>query len=1807
MKPSVKINFMLPLFLFICALGALLLWPGNVRAEEVNIGAFKLTTEGVQGTDYSYDEQEKVLTILTNTPITIANKASGATKDRIVVAESVKGGAITLDGVDIEFDSKDSNDNYHCAFSLEGSARVSLTLADNSDNTLTSGFGCAGIQAPRGTTLTLSGSGSLKATGGSKGAGIGGGDGRAGGEISITGGIVTAKSGGSGAGIGGGDGGAGGDTSITGGIVTAEGVVSGAGIGSGWNGHSGGNISITGGVVMATGGADGGAGIGGGYYGAGGDISITGGSVTAKGGDAGLTGGNGAGIGGGSVKATGGGNGAQDIGHGDNVTDPGTLTTTRGGQPVDLDRDVVTLDGKAAGIANRTVTGLTAGVNTGVNRTENLAADEYGIHDMKTDADGKVYLYLTEADNELVSQRASLKLDGLDPLYTGLFDAARTAALNDQIDNPGTIDLSKDLQPGNNLYIWNDSYGIGADKDKAQTNRFPYSGDYTLSGGTKDQPIQNSVTVMADYQGMNAKGETLKTITLNGLNIKFSADPKDTDHCAFSLERKIEAGASVSLTLAENSDNTLTSGWNCAGLQAPEGTALTIGGSGSLNATGGFDGAGIGGGSNRFGGDISITGGIVKAESRTTGAGIGGGLEGAGGTISITGGIVTATGGNADSDGGSGAGIGGGKKQAGGDISITGGIVVATGGAGGGAGIGSGFEYIESAGTIAIAGGSVTATGVNGGAGIGGGLEGFGGTVTIDGGSVKAIGGGSDAQDIGHGAIVEDRHSGTLKNTAGSDVYRVTVQLAGVSAEIPVFKADEPKPENYGLEDVQTDDAGKLYFYLPANDPEHLETWTTVSVRKANPDGDLATGDLWMENNHNNTLEAGKDDTGLRYSDAQFTYNGKAQAPALMRGDKPAKADRVFYKSSQTNWGADNQNINAGSGHRIVSQINADKTSETGQKIIGTEYNIEQANTTVTDLPTASLLTYGQKLSDSKLEGGKAKDAGGKDLPGTFTWAEPEIKPSVSDSDKTKYTVIFTPEDKNYRTVDDNKITVKVDKADSTLDVKVSQDTITYGDSFSLTAVPAINNTLTKAAEDTVDFYLGDPTANQLLASAKVANGKAFAEINKDNGHYPDAGTVTITAVYGGSGSLKGATGTAQLTVNPAAGRGSVSLKGWTYGETANSPVPQSDTNGTDNVSYQYKEQGAADSTYKADQPTLPGDYTVKATFAATTNYKEVIATADFKISGKKLEGLSLSDDTCTYDGAPHSLAVKGEIPPECTVTYEPENATDAGDYPTTATISGQGYETLELTATLHISKATPTMTLTAEPEKEIKVGEPVELTVEVKGVKGEPLTGSVELLGQTLTLENGQATAEYKPENTNPTKITADYTSDDANYKDAQASITLTANKKVREDIIIKDATKIFGDLPFKLSPTGGSLQDGETYTYESNDTTVAEVDAEGIVTLKTAGSAQITVSVDESDAWNKAEATMTLTVNKGDIAGITFESQKLTANGKPQSIEISGSPLPDGASVSYTGNGKTESGVYPVTANIDGGQNYNNLTLNATMTIVNPYAPVKPTTPDEVADAIDQLPTAEEYDKMTDEEKEVVKEAVDTVVDGITEMTPEEQAKIPEDKIEKLGDLYDKVYNVVILKDTSAAENLKTHVKEEDIKVYGAGMAAKSKGKDVKITIIQDRPTGGEAMAFSLKLFIKEGDDYTPVELSTPIVIEFPLPESVKAEGLEIHHLNPDGSLKEILYPKFNGRELTFMTTSFSNFLFVETGKPTPTPVPTPGPSPTPTPKQKVTNPLTGKTLTMETAMGTGAVILSVTALIALGGWQLFRKRSK
>ena len=648
--------------------------------NEQTTGAFTVTG-GTLGTDYTYDNNNKVLTINTGTAITIKNTdPSTPTNDRIEVAENVSAN-ITLAGVNIDVSASE----YIAAFKIadDSHENVTITLADDSVNMLKSGDKCAGLQKNGGEAdigkLTIQGgTGKLIAEGGGSSAGIGGGNQGTGSNIEISGGTVSATGTAGGAGIGGGKGYSGSIITISGGTVTAIGTDGGAGIGGGYDG-TGYDITISGGIVTATG-STGGAGIGGGEYREGYNITISGGTVTATGGmyGAGIGGGGVRGSGsditinGGSVKAT----GANSIGGGQNCD---AVTPTNDGTTPVYPITIENPDSKEV---------LIDGVSyTPVN------------HKSVDGNDTNLYAYLT-GEPHLV------KVGEKTCFYVFNSESKAFIAIPFIINstNGGALTYGTDYD-----------YADGAltiKSDKA----------VTIKNVDPNTPTTDRIEV-AD--GVSAN------ITLAGVNINVS-DMGET--AAFKIAD--DSTGNVTITLANGTENTLKSGTNCAGLQKnggeETGTLIIQGGSngtGNLTAiggSGGYGAAGIGGGSRGSGSNITISGGTVTANGKGEGAGIGGGPGGTGSNIIIKRGTVTAT-------GVEGAGIGGGINGSGSNITISGGTVTATGVGGAGIGGGNGGEGSN----ITISGGTVTATGV-GGAGIGGGSRGYGSNITISGGNVTA-------------------------------------------------------------------------------------------------------------------------------------------------------------------------------------------------------------------------------------------------------------------------------------------------------------------------------------------------------------------------------------------------------------------------------------------------------------------------------------------------------------------------------------------------------------------------------------------------------------------------------------------------------------------------------------------------------------------------------------------------------------------------------------------------------------------------------------------------------------------------------------------------------------------------------------------------------------------------------------------------------------------------------------------------------------------------------------------------------------
>ena len=282
--------------------------------------------------------------------------------------------------------------------------------------------------------------------------------------------------------------------------------------------------------------------------------------------------------------------------------------------------------------------------------------------------------------------------------------------------------------------------------------------DKVLNLTLKDVKIDVSDT--GDQYDWDQKGKAALSVQGKG-NVEIELDGNN-ELKSGTQSAGLEKTSTGTLTLKDDSKEagslTATGGNNAAGIGGGfqgNGENITITG-GTVNATGGFSAAGIGGGREGKGENITITGGTVNATSND-GAGIGGGLLGSGENITITGGTVNATG----TDG---AGIGGGNGGVGKNITITGGTVTAAGGFGN-AGIGGGNGSDGE--NITITGGTVTATGGEGGAGIGGGAEGGGGNnITIKGGTVTATGGGNRGNS---GAGIGGGSSGSGENITIND------------------------------------------------------------------------------------------------------------------------------------------------------------------------------------------------------------------------------------------------------------------------------------------------------------------------------------------------------------------------------------------------------------------------------------------------------------------------------------------------------------------------------------------------------------------------------------------------------------------------------------------------------------------------------------------------------------------------------------------------------------------------------------------------------------------------------------------------------------------------------------------------------------------------------------------------------------------------------------------------------------------------------------------------------------------------------
>ena len=416
-------------------------------------------------------------------------------------------------------------------------------------------------------------------------------------------------------------------------------------------------------------------------------------------------------------------------------------------------------------------------------------------------------------------------------------------------------------------------YGdIKVDQDKVS---------YTDKDGTKYDNEKNedgdiTITGKSDENTVSVKDAD---VTFKDLEIDRSASSTAADGAAVS----VSGNSSIEL----DGKNTISSGMGHAGIEkADDNGTMTIKDdnnvSGSLTANGGFGGAGIGGGNNADGSDITITGGTIIANGGFGGAGIGGGSSsisggGNGSDITISGGNVTANGGTA------GAGIGGGDGDAANGLNKE---SDSTGG-----GRGSNIT-ISGKNTIVKAEGGAEA------AGIGGGRSGDADTIEITDSTVISNGHDSDNGNSGAGIGGGGFGAG---GGAGGGISNITIKDADVTAGADAGGAG-----------IGSGNASGLIIYYPNWKDEHpnegVASDITISggrVKASGGDdsagiggGYLGSGsDITIKDNADVTANGGKWGAGIGNGGGKDDVRGEEIAPDISGIDSTGQGYINYYDS----------------------------------------------------------------------------------------------------------------------------------------------------------------------------------------------------------------------------------------------------------------------------------------------------------------------------------------------------------------------------------------------------------------------------------------------------------------------------------------------------------------------------------------------------------------------------------------------------------------------------------------------------------------------------------------------------------------------------------------------------------------------------------------------------------------------------------------------------------------------------------------------------------------------------------------------
>ena len=295
-----------------------------------------------------------------------------------------------------------------------------------------------------------------------------------------------------------------------------------------------------------------------------------------------------------------------------------------------------------------------------------------------------------------------------------------------------------------------------------------------------------------------------------------------------------------------------------------------------------------------------------------------------------------------------------------------------------------------------------------------------------------------------------------------------------------------------------------------------------------------------------------------------------------------------------------------------------------------------------------------------------------------------------------------------------------------------------------------------------------------------------------------------------------------------------------------------------------------------------------------------------------KLNGLVGKDDPAiilTYTGtANDGTPADGKVPSK------------AGTYTVTASINDSNYSLKEegRSAKFIVEKAYPQLSISAVTDKNYGE-EAFKLGVSNKGDGSKSYASSNDKVVKVD--ENGTVTIVGAGKATLTVSL-----AECANYTKDQKEVTVTV-KKINHSLVVTKLTYevTYGDPVFKIAANAEDTESGIHFT--SDNENVTTVSADGTVTIKNAGTAKITVSMDESQNYLAVSKEVVVTVAPKEVTVTPGNASKIYGE-KDGKLSYHAEGLADGDSLSDITLTRTEGenvGIYEITAAQKKGANPN------------------------------------------------------------------------------------------------------------------------------------------------------------------------------------------------------------------------------------------------------------------------------------------